>query len=188
MSSSPPILGIILAGGLSNRMGQDKALLPYKSSTLLQETYKVLQNLNCDELYISRNEENAINDLTEFHQQGPLSGIASCLTQYFKKKNTPTLCLVVPVDMPHINVEFLKKLITYTHGIHKNCFYDKSYLPCCFMATPETLSLIIYSLRNHHRSIHHFLKNIHAKSIPCEYPEQLLNTNTPNEWQKIASS
>ncbi len=47
-------MGLILAGGRSSRMGQDKALLTYNNQTLLSHMHHLLQQLPLADCFISR--------------------------------------------------------------------------------------------------------------------------------------
>ena len=56
------LIGLVLAGGQSRRMGQDKALMRYQGSTLIERASSLLKAAGCDEVLISRNAPNFLND------------------------------------------------------------------------------------------------------------------------------
>lgn len=93
VSLSPSaVTGIVLAGGRSRRMGQDKALLRLDEQTLLERTKSRLLQWGCGRVRISGSYpgEECILDRGD----GPLSGILACL-----ERDSATALLYIPVDM-----------------------------------------------------------------------------------------
>ena len=104
------ITGIILAGGLSSRMGTDKALIQLDKHKMIEKVIKLIHPF-CDKLIISANK----NKYHEFGYQvvkdkykkiGPLGGIIACLN----KSNTE-LNLIISCDTPNINRETISQLL-----------------------------------------------------------------------------
>ena len=123
MSKKP--LGVVLCGGQSSRMGQQKSLLRHDSGgTYLQHAIKRLKDI-CDDVCIAGSpsedhsataEASAENthrdDITladPVLYQGPVVGIVSGLQ--FAKEARLSACLVTPVDMPNLTVDDLRKLL-----------------------------------------------------------------------------
>src|SRR5579884_2679998 len=95
--------GYILAGGLSRRMGRDKALLPWQhgTTTLLDHMKRVLAPV-CNSVYVvGGNEPNCIPDCVA--GIGPLGGIASAVHH----ATSPEI-VVVAVDLPFLTSDFVK--------------------------------------------------------------------------------
>jgi molybdenum cofactor guanylyltransferase len=103
--------GIILAGGRSSRMGEEKALLEAGGQTLIEHAIKTLTPL-CTEIVLSTNSPDlfrafhlaTVKDLTP--DLGPLAGIASALGTSETDVN-----IVIAVDMPGIETDFLSYLL-----------------------------------------------------------------------------
>jgi molybdenum cofactor guanylyltransferase len=109
-----PITAIILAGGLSSRMGQDKASLLFNNKPLIRYSIELGQ-ATCREVIISANHPNPVfNDIPFFpdliQQAGPAAGISSCLRQ----AGYPD-CLIIPVDTPFLP----KELPDYLYRQHQ---------------------------------------------------------------------
>ncbi len=115
--------GFVLAGGRGTRMGQDKVLLPWGDSTLLQVALRKLRAV-CDEVYICSNRlelgsyapvvpdsvapaEAAANTAEGAAATiGPLGGIVAALETTSTEWN-----LFLPVDLPLLPIEFLAALL-----------------------------------------------------------------------------
>ncbi|MDD2775565.1 MAG: molybdenum cofactor guanylyltransferase [Gallionella sp.] len=112
-STIPDCTALILAGGESRRMGQDKANLLLGEYTLLQHVTSTLQPLFADMLVSVRHPRTdcdlpQICDDTDY--AGPLAGLLSGLTQ----TQTPWL-FVVACDMPFISPQLIQALSAYRH-------------------------------------------------------------------------
>jgi len=103
-----PLTGIVLAGGGSRRLGQDKAALTFGGRTLLEMTIEKLA-ANCDEILLSgRNAPQGFGPHAAryvddaFPGQGPLAGIEAGLSAC-----DHDFALVVGCDMPFLNARLL---------------------------------------------------------------------------------
>ena len=94
------MLTVILTGGSSRRMGRDKALLPFRGSTLLQTLIDRYAACGTVGVSVDRAErflfQNALELVDEYPGQGPMNGILSA----FRKTDAPEL-LLTAVDLPY---------------------------------------------------------------------------------------
>jgi molybdenum cofactor guanylyltransferase len=109
--------GIILAGGRSRRMGQNKALLPHpgdQSITFVENLVSILTNL-CLEVLIVAQDEGHTTGYTlpgvrlvfdQVPDHGPLMGLYSGLSAMTTQRG-----LVVAVDMPFVQPALLAFLL-----------------------------------------------------------------------------
>ena len=86
--------GLVLAGGQSRRMGQDKAVMSYHGHPLMKHAATLLKHAGCQQVLISRNQPGYLNDILP--DNGPLGGVHAALSTL----NAGDELLVVPVDMP----------------------------------------------------------------------------------------
>lgn len=106
---------LILAGGESRRMGQDKANLLLGGQTLLQRISDIVQPLFTDVIVSTRQPRDGC-DLQQViddpSHAGPLAGLAAGLEQ----AKTPWV-FAVACDMPFISAQLVEHLATFREGV-----------------------------------------------------------------------
>ncbi|MEO8669205.1 MAG: molybdenum cofactor guanylyltransferase MobA [Bauldia sp.] len=121
MSATPPIAGVILAGGLSRRMGGDKSLMPLAGRPLIAHAIERLRP-QVDELAINANDDPArfaafglpiVPDTTTGHA-GPLAGILAGM-QWASGMHVALLA-TVSVDAPFFPQDLVARLSEATDG------------------------------------------------------------------------
>lgn len=102
---------IVLAGGKSVRMGQDKALLPWNGTTLLEHCVANLRELTSNIVIVAdRADRYALSgcrmaaDL--YPDAGPVGGIVTGLTALGEGRH-----IVIACDMPFVRTELLRLLL-----------------------------------------------------------------------------
>ncbi|MCA6063752.1 molybdenum cofactor guanylyltransferase [Thalassolituus marinus] len=170
---------IVLAGGQSTRMGQDKASLSFLGQPLWQRQQALAQRLGSDDIHISHPQFGQPDRVPGF---GPLSGLDTLLPQCRHAQ-----ILVLAVDMPHLQPASLRLLLQYAPATSV-CFSD-SVLPCVLWNDTALRDLIRERLHPQgQRSVYRLLQSLNAEFIPCPFPDQLINTNTPEQWQQALAS
>lgn len=112
---------LLLAGGKSSRMGEDKAELLLDGDSFLSCQIKKAEKLGIHKVYVSGHAAGAdafrngavkssihiqmVPDI--YRERGPLGGLHACM----KAMDTP-YCLVLPVDVPQLPVKMLEDLLT----------------------------------------------------------------------------
>jgi molybdopterin-guanine dinucleotide biosynthesis protein A len=109
------IVGIVLSGGKSRRMGQEKGLVKYKGKALIEYAIETIKPL-CDELVISTaNDEYAYLGLPMIADLipdcGPIGGISTCM-----KAINADVYLVISCDVPHVPTELFSDLLLQLNG------------------------------------------------------------------------
>jgi len=111
---------IILAGGRSTRLGQDKTSLVFGGRNLLQRTVDLLSQLNQEIILVlapgqttpvvtSSREIRVARD--QFKGKGPLIGLYAGL-----RASSDDQCLAVACDMPLLNLDLLRYMLDLTLG------------------------------------------------------------------------
>ena len=173
--------GLVLAGGLSTRMGTDKAELRRNQQSMLEYTQTLLQSLGMDVL-ISGGEEGIADAIP---QSGPLAGIYTVINQC-----AVDALLIVPVDMPLLTASVLQALVNTGEQSGKATCYAGCYLPL-YLPVNETvrdyLAHVFAQGSNEEgvckpRSIKKMLSALGGIQLPVEDAVVLSNANTPEEW------
>ncbi|PPK50366.1 molybdenum cofactor guanylyltransferase [Marinobacter persicus] len=166
---------IILAGGLSSRMGQDKALLTTGSLSLLHHMQALARSADSDDILVSRNAPGFIPD--NFSGGGPLAGLEACLPHCRHLR-----VLVLAVDTPLLSTSTLQKLVSAAES--HPVFGNNSPLPCVLHSN-KLVSDYVRSLLmdpNQKAAMHRVLDFANARAIELKQNE-LFNANTPTDWQ-----
>jgi len=110
-SSGGAVSVLILAGGYSRRMGEDKALLAFGETTALEKMLVIARAVSDDVWVARRAEQPALNGCQVVHDlrpgQGPLAGLEAGLGVI-----RHDWCLVLPVDALGITEAFVTALIS----------------------------------------------------------------------------
>lgn len=141
------ITGIILAGGKSTRMGQEKGLIKFRNKFLIEHSIEILKRI-ADKIIISSNSDKydflayeVIKD--EIPNSGPMGGIYSCLRQTKTENN-----FVLSCDTPFISADLISYIIEKSYGkdIAVPWLGKKYYEPLCGIYNKkltETLKVFI---------------------------------------------
>ncbi|MCF8367525.1 MAG: molybdenum cofactor guanylyltransferase [Bacteroidales bacterium] len=105
------ISGIILSGGKSKRMGEEKGLCQINGRAMVEYALDTLEEI-CDPIVIGANNNNydhygfrVVNDIV--HDVGPIGGLYSCL-----KASTTNHNFVLSCDMPMVSKELVKYILS----------------------------------------------------------------------------
>lgn len=176
MTSSPQPIGVVLAGGLSSRMGRDKALLPWAGVTLLDHMIGLLKSAGLERVVVAgaRPGYDAVPDLEP--GQGPGIAISHLLAGF----GPDDWVLVVPVDMPLLTPGLIGGLIGEAGQPLRAAHYLRHPLPALLPARNPNGALL-------HG---HSLRELHAQAgslaLPLDASDQAAfhNVNTPEEWNE----
>lgn len=187
------LIGVVLAGGQSSRMGIDKAELCLNGETLLLRARRILLQADCSEIFMSGHERanwpsGHITDALE--QKGPVGGLVSVI-RALSGKHPLCRMVVIPVDTPKLQPELLRTLVS-TATQSEACLFENSPLPVVLTMTPHLATQAHKVEQNllagQSCSMRAFLSGLTACYLPRgeAQNEQLRNVNTPQEWASIA--
>ena len=194
------IIGLILSGGLSTRMGTDKGLICTKENipwSLL--TYNKLSNCGINtyisvrkeqmEKYIPFfSEEKLIIDM-EISIQGPLKGMISANT----KLNLNQALFIIANDMPNITEEIINKFIKlYDIYLSKYEIYiastENQFEPLFGIYSRQSLqSMKNIAIKENNFKLQYLLSHfsLYKFNIPKNCLNQFQNYNTPETIRKF---
>lgn len=121
-SGSYDCLGVVLAGGLSSRMGQDKATLHRNSHSMLEFSKQVLSDSGISNIVVSGDNYDVPDKIK---QGGPVGGILSVLSKYPQAKSL----LILPVDLPFMTAKALAELRLKGELSHKATYFEHHNIP-----------------------------------------------------------
>lgn len=181
---------VILSGGKSSRMGEDKSLMKFDDKTMIEYLYQKLSSL-FKEVYISSKNDKFTNlnlpkksllidkEQTIFSPMVALQTIFSTLSC--------EKVFIITVDTPFIEEETIKTLIKSSddfsitiakdsqNNVHNLCgVFSKDILPTIEEMLEKDIHKINYMIKNS--------KNF--QEIVFQNSEQFLNINTQETYQK----
>lgn len=190
MIDKSTISGFILAGGLSTRMGSDKALLKIAGEPLLGRMINIIRPF-CHRVAVSGMKEDYQVFSTEMIADlvagiGPISGIYSSL-----KISNSEWNLLVSVDVPFLNKELLDLLILNKDGF--DCVipkHDSGLEPLVGLYHKNALPVVDEMIKNGDYKLMNLLSKLNTRYLDCnflikKYPRLFMNLNRPEDFNSI---
>ena len=204
MPRAIPPFGLLLCGGRSSRMGQDKALLTLDGERLLDRGLRLLREAGCRQVWAAGDYAGVpcLPDAPVWQGRGPLAGIAAALA-YAPQASW----LVIPVDMPGLESDFLRRFLQRAQQYHpqeypqqypQGAWMQESQFPLWLAhpAAASTLHRLLSAADPRVASVGALLQALALAPLPAaallaaDQPARALcntlcNTNTPAEWQQF---
>lgn len=182
------LAGVILAGGLSSRMGVDKAglRLPTTGLSLLEHSKQILLQAGVDNIIISSNQMvGGVADI--FPHLGPLSGIHAACAFTLQKYPSVKGGLFMPIDMPMMTASSLMKLSQQGMRLDRPCYYRAHFLPLYLPLSPVTFAYLQHAMEGRQRtSVNAMLTGLDGVSLEIPVASlaanELFNINHPHQW------
>jgi molybdopterin-guanine dinucleotide biosynthesis protein A len=178
--------GFVLAGGGSSRMGRDKALLPYRGTTLVQHLAQLVQEAAGTVALIG--EPARYSSLgypvhpDKFPGCGPLGGIYTALSVSAADWN-----LIVACDMPSISAGVLRTLIGSVEP-GQNCVIangpNGAHEPLCAVYHRRCLPVLRRAIEEKRFKMRDLVMEL-GPSARLVDASALANVNTPAEWAEF---
>ena len=180
-------LGVVLAGGLSCRRGQDKARFIRNNCIMLQFSKQLFHGVGLRKVVVSGNDYE-VPDL--FEKLGPVAAIYSVI-----KQCKASALLIMPVDLPLLDVDTLIELKIQGHQNSKACCYQDNWLPLYLPITQSLLDYLEQALTSAMQqqngkgpSMRAMLQRTNNMVLTAKTPIRLLSANTPEQWQQLAKN
>lgn len=182
------IKGIILAGGLSSRMGEDKGIIQLDEDKMIAKIIHLLEPF-CEEIMISANNDNyhkfglkVVHDKTE--RIGPIGGIISCMMEKISD-----YYLVMSCDTPNISGNTIAMLIDNIakYDIVTPIINDKME-PLISLFSSNAIPKIKAEVEMKNYKIQKIISNLNYTTIHLESNEatkkEFLNINTKEDLKR----
>ncbi|SIQ80996.1 NTP transferase domain-containing protein [Maribacter ulvicola] len=190
MISKDKLYGLVLSGGKSTRMGEDKGLIAYHNLPQREYLYHLLNEV-CDQTFLSirkdqekdiSNDFETIVDNDEF--RGPYNGLLSAHKTY-----PEAAWLVLACDLPLMDKKALQELVAARNANKiASAFADADNPlpePLCAIWEPEALQKSVTYLEAGNGSCpRKFLINSDVNLVFPKHKEVLLNANSRAEYEE----
>src|ERR1700737_3888460 len=179
--------GFVLAGGRSARMGRDKALLPYRGTTLLEHIASIVRQAAGTAAIIG--DAHRYREVgypvypDQVPQCGPIGGIYTALSVTSSDWN-----LVVACDMPMLSSPVVRRLIEHSVQSPGVCIVGVGPggepHPLCAVYHRRCLPLLDQATRDKRFRRRGLLRELNAEQVALD-ATALANVNTPGEWARF---
>jgi molybdopterin-guanine dinucleotide biosynthesis protein A len=184
----PPLKGLILAGGKSQRMGRDKAQISYHGVPQLQYLQELMQT-HCSEVLVSRRPDQEASDQDMvledmFAGLGPYGGILSAF-----RKDPDSAWLVVAVDLPLVDKKTLSALVSRRDPSRiATAFHNPATdfpEPLITIWEPKAYPVLLNFLSQGYSCPRKVLINSDVHEVDPADPGWLRNVNTPQDLEEV---
>jgi len=186
---SPPLFGLVLAGGASTRMRTDKAALQYHGQPQLQWAFELVAKF-CAASFVSVRPDQRGDAARAGHPQivdrqpgiGPIAGISAALLEHPK-----AAWLVVACDLPFLTERTLEHLIAQRDASKVATAYRSAHdglpEPLCAIWEPSAREPVLAYIASGKQCPRKLLINSDAKLLDLPERQALDNVNTVEEFE-----
>ncbi len=186
----PGLLGVVLAGGYSRRMGRDKALISVDGIPMYQNAGHLLVPF-CQRVYISCRPEQRDHlhgfplVIDKFPSKGPLTGLLSAFLEH-----PEVAWMTIPVDMPRLTTTILEKYLVRQRdpSMDATVIYDVNNRfpqPLLGIYEPTSRLVMLRNLNAGQYSFRKLLEDLRVNLVEFhDSQNQLANYNLPGDWSR----
>ena len=180
------VLGAVLAGGASERMGRSKGALRIEGVTFLERAVATLGRV-CSEVVVCGGDDVASGTLVlpdAANGAGPLSGIASALDH---ARGRPVF--VLAVDLPLVTAETIRRVMgpRPSRGQARIARVDGRVQPVCGVYAGDLVPIARERLESGDRSLMAFVRGLPHLTLVDITDGSLRNINTPEDYEALRS-
>ncbi len=186
------VLGAVLAGGASRRMGTDKALVDVAGSPLAARAAAALTAAGCDPVVVvggdaARLEELGLRVVADrCPGEGPLDGIVRAL-----EVADGAAAVVVACDMPQLSSVTIAALVGALEAsdgaLDAVVARSQRREPLCAVWAPQALPVLVEAFDRGERAVHRVLEGLAVGEVGVT-DEQVRNVNTPSDLAEAVVS
>jgi molybdopterin-guanine dinucleotide biosynthesis protein A len=188
--------GMILAGGHSTRMGQDKALLPVLGVPLLQRTCQIAQQC-CASVYVVTHQAEQYRRLVphgcqlipEAHSDSKGPGPLVAFWQALPQVQTEWV-LLLACDLPYLDGGTIRQWQLQLETIPQSAIAclarpEQIWEPLCGFYRRSCYDNLTTYVKAGGRSFQGWLRQAIVAQLRLDDPLVLTNCNTPADWQRV---
>ena len=190
MTKRTDIVGVILAGGSSSRMGQDKALLCVGEETFIGRATHLLQQV-FNNVIISANDRVVYDFIglpvvEDVHKGcGPLAGIHAAMASAGRSD-----IFVLSCDLPFVDVSVVERILDNSSGAEVIVAGDGTGIqPLCGLYRQTCMKVIQGQLEVKEYSVLKLVQHMKGRVVVFEEEEskRFLNINTPADYNSAVT-
>ncbi len=190
MMARPPLFGLVLAGGMSTRMGRDKGLIDYHGKAQRDHAADLLANF-CEQTFISCRPDQ-VGDINgpypalpdTFSELGPFGAILSAFRAY-----PDHAWLVIATDLPLLDEATLAQLTAHRNPSRIATAFispvNEFPEPLIAIWEPRSYPVLLQFLAQGYSCPRKTLINSDVELIQAANPEALVNVNHPGELEEV---
>ncbi len=188
-SRYPDVTGVLLAGGKSRRMGQDKAKLTLNGQPLFDRSLKLLQQFFATTFIAGDRPDLARPDIPAIPDIYPGSALGGLYTGLHAAKTD--WIFVAPCDMPYPDARIAERLLQQRDGVDAVVpRTPDGYEPVFALYHKNCLPQMDQMLRQNEFRIYDFYQRIAIRyldppDLPNGWQRALLNVNTPEQLARL---
>ena len=189
VASTPPLNGLVLAGGKSQRMGRDKGALEYYNKPHREYLADIL-NKSVNQVFIScrKNQDELIESRYKkvydtFDGLGPYGAILSAF-----REQPNHAWFTIACDLPHLDKKTMKQLVASRNPSKlATCFHNpetKFPEPLITIWEPRAYPVLLEFLSQGYSCPRKVLINTDIEEIEMKDPIHMLNANDPDTYEE----
>ena len=178
----PDLNALILVGGKSSRMGEDKGLINYNGTKQVDYLYNLLKPFVNEVIVSVNSNQKTLSEYSKFNtvvdkinETGPLGGILSAFIEDKSKAY-----LVVACDLPLVDENVIVSILKNRDFLKFGTFFDSEYgfEPLIGIYEPKSFPFLLKSLYKGRYGIKNTLKKLPLNIVENTFKNKLKNINT----------
>jgi molybdopterin-guanine dinucleotide biosynthesis protein A len=180
MASPPSVAGLLLTGGTSRRLGQDKSVVVIGGQRLCDRAMATLSQVSSPVVEVGPGRTSLPAVREDPPGDGPLAAVAAGAAALPSGWGA----IVLAVDMPSVTAGFLRKIALHPGS---GCVVPVAggfRQPLCARYSAEALALSAGLVADGHRSMRALLDRVEVIEVPAD-PDLFTDIDTPEDLQAM---